>query len=316
MAKGLITEASSLAFPEGTTADEINFTVNRDGFVRNRRLGFDKLVTDFNVIGTNAKIDNVFYWRGPSFLCVIIKDDTPRTLLRIHAVDDDFSLVIEQEISDKNVETQIAQTTNLLVITTSSGDNPILCEYDSVANEILINDVDLYIRDFELVDDELSASERPAVLTDNHEYNLYNSGWYQVKADFNDASTRKNLIDAYLFTDSKYPSNADVPSVGIIDDGSGNIVFDADFVVDGEFGNSIAPRGHYVYNISTISRDTRLASPLIDGTPSNTLTLLGTVDLTGIPTFNPDNPSEGDPTGGGGIPPWQINDEGNLEFIP
>lgn len=314
---GLVTEASSLAFPEGATADELNFTIDRDGLIRKRRLGFANLVDDFTVTGNNAVLENAFYWRGPSYVCVIVTDDTPRTLLRIHAVDDDFTLVQEIQISDESVRTQVAQTTTLLYITTDNGDAPVLCEYDSIEEEIKVSLVRLYIRDFELVDDSLGVDTRPTTLTDNHKYNLYNSTWYQEKDDFNDGSTRKNVTTAYFDTTGQYPSNADVASVGVIDDGTGNIVFDANFVKDAEFGSSLAPRGHFVYRIEDIDRDARLLTPAASGAPSTTLALLATVDLSGVPTFDPDaGDSSGGPTGGGGQEPYEAPDLGFGEEIP
>lgn len=308
MAKGLVTEASSLAFPEGATSNELNFTIDRNGLIRKRRLGFDKLVADFAVAGVDVKLENVFYWRGPSLVGVIVTDSTPQTLLRFHAVDDDFTFIAEIVIATSVVTTQVAQTTTLLTLTTSSGTNPILCEYDGVAEEINVGTVGLHIRDFELVDDSLSASERPSVLDDNHKYNLYNSTWYQEKADFNDSSTRKNVAVAYFDTTTKYPSNADVASIGIIDDGSGNIVFDANYVKDAGFGSGLSARGHFVYNILNIDRTTRLATPDESGAPSTTITSLGTINLTGVPTYNPDAPDDGGsggPSGGGGVPPYE-----------
>lgn len=312
MSNGLITEASSLAFPEGATSDELNFTIDRNGLIRKRRLGFDKLVEDFSVTGTNAKLENVFYWRGPSLVGVIVTDETPQTKLRFHAVDATFTLVTEIIISDAVVSTQFAQTTNFLVITTSQGDNPIFCEYDSVALELRVNDVAIHIRDFELVDDDLGASQRINTLDENHKYNLFNSGWYQRKNDFNDGNTEKNVTDAFFDTVGFYPSNADVPSIGIIDDGSGNIVFDAEYVKDGEFGNSLAPRGHFVYNIFNIDRDNRILASQPDGAPSSTLSLISTVDISSLDTFNPDTPvEEGGSEGGGGQPPYQDQDAVN-----
>ena len=305
MAKGLVTEASSLAFPEGATADELNFTIDRDGLIRKRRRGMQNLVADFSVTGLNAAVENVFYWRGPSYVCVVVHDDTPRTLLRFHAVDDDFTFVSEFTISNSRVQTQIAQATNILAITTSTGENPIICEYSSTLETIRVNNVDLHIRDFELVDDGLAIDERPSAPSNNHDYNLYNSTWYQEKPDLNNASTRTNVRDAYFARTGDYPSNADVASVGVVDDGSGNIVFDADLVLDAEFGNSVAPRGHFVYNIFNIDRDARLASPEVSGAPSTTINFLGTINLAGIPTFNPDNPTADQPAGGGGTDPYE-----------
>jgi hypothetical protein len=304
MAKGLVTEASSLAFPEGATSNELNFTVDRNGLIRKRRLGFDKLVADFVIAGVDVKLENVFYWRGPSLVGVIITDNTPQTLLRFHAVDDNFTFIAQVVIATSVVTTQVAQTTTLLTLTTSSGTNPVLCEYDSIAEEINVGTVGLHIRDFELVDDGLGVSERIATIDDNHRYNLFNSTWYQEKADFNDASTRKNVSVAYFDTTAEYPSNADVASIGIIDDGSGNIVFDADYVKDAEFGSGLSARGHFVYNILNIDRTTRLSTPAVSGAPSTTITNLGTINLTGVPTYNPDDPDSGGPSGGGGVPPF------------
>ena len=306
MAAGLITEASSLAFPEGATSDELNFTIDRDGLIRKRRLGFDKLVTDFTITATNPKVENALYWRGPSLVVVIVTDETPQTTLRFHAVDADFTFINEVVIASGIVNTQVAQTTDLLTITTNNGDSPILCEHNSVTQIISVGSVSLYVRDFELVDDGLGASERTVTLTDNHKYNLYNSTWYQTKADFNDASTRKNVATAYFDTEAVYPSNADIASVGIIDDGAGNIVFDAGYVKDSEIGESIAPRGHFVYNINNINRAAKLAAPLTSSAPSTTITSLGTVSLVGIPTFNPDDliPAPDAPDGGGGTDPY------------
>jgi hypothetical protein len=312
MAKGLVTEASSLAFPEGATSNELNFTIDRNGLIRKRRLGFDKLVADFVIAGVDVKLENVFYWRGPSLVGVIITDNTPQTILRFHAVDDNFTFIAQIVIATSVVTTQVAQTTTLLTLTTSSGTNPVLCEYDSVAEEINVGTVGLHIRDFELVDDGLGVSERIATIDNNHRYNLYNSTWYQEKADFNDASTRKNVSVAYFDTTAEYPSNADVASVGIIDDGSGNIVFDADYVKDAEFGSGLSARGHFVYNILNIDRTTRLSTPAVSGAPSTTITNLGTINLTGVPTYNPDDPDDGaggGPSGGGGVPPYE--EDGN-----
>lgn len=308
MAKGLVTEASSLAFPEGATSNELNFTIDRNGLIRKRRLGFDKLVEDFVIAGVEVKLENVFYWRGPSLVGVILTDATPQTVLRFHAVDDDFTFIAQIVIATTEVSTQVAQTTNLLTITTSTGTNPVLCEYNSVSEEIEIGTIGLHIRDFELVDDGLGVSERIATLSDNHKYNLYNSTWYQDKDDFNASSARKNVSVAYFDRTSEYPSNADVASIGIIDDGSGNIVFDADYVKDAEFGSGLSARGHFVYNILNIDRTTRLSTPQESGAPSSTVTSLGTINLTGVPTYNPDEPDDDSgtgPSGGGGAPPYK-----------
>ena len=306
LVRGLITEASSLAFPEGATSDELNFTIDRDGLIRKRRLGLDNLVTPFTVEETNAKVENAFYWRGPSIVGVIVTDETPQSVLHFHAVDADFTLLTSVPIATSVVETQVAQTTNNLLITTDSENKPVICSYDPLTKEIEVSEVDIYIRDFELVDDALSASQRPVVLSENHEYNLYNAGWYQTRPDANDGGVSKNVVVAFDDEEGTYPSNADVPSIGIIDDGDGNLQFDSEFVAEADFGNSLAARGHYVYSINDIDREQRRLAPLIDGTPSTTLTPLGSTDITGSGTYDPE---EGGGSGGGGTDPYDPGDE-------
>lgn len=304
MAKGLVTEASPLSFPEGATTDELNFTIDREGFIRKRRMGFSRLASQYFVNTAGAKVENAFYWRGPSLACVIVTDETPQTILRFHAVDEDFTFIVEIPISNSVVNTQVAQTTSMLFLTLDNGQKPIVCEYNEQNEEIIVHDVEIYVRDFELVDDDLSASTRPNFLSENHEYNLYNAGWYQDRPDAKDNNTVKNVAVAFDNEVGVYPSNADVMSVGIIDDGNGKLVFDAEFVKEADFGNSVAPRGHYVFSILRFFRTDKLSLPTNDGTPSTTVSVLGSVTLDGVSTFDPDEDNGGGSEGGGGQDPY------------
>lgn len=302
LVRGLITEASPLSFPEGATTAELNFTIDRDGLIRKRRLGFEQIGLS-NSLENNGTVQNVEYWRGPSVVCVIVVDETPQTLLRFHAVNTDFELLTEIPVADKSTRVQFAQTTNLLLLTTETGDNPLLCEYDEETEGINVSDVSIFIRDFDVIDDDLGVPQRPISLTQEHEYNLYNAGWYQTRPDADDNKIEKNVAQAFKDSTGQYPSNADVSSIGIIDDGDGNLVFDSEYVEQADFGNSIAPRGHYVYNIRDLARLTRVLSPFTDGTPNTTLTPVGSTGLGGTDTFNPDE-GEDSGSGGGGIDPY------------
>ena len=306
--KGLNTESSALTFPEGFTADELNFVIDKDGLIRKRRLGFEELVTPFVVTEPFAEVENVFYWRGPSLVCVIVTDDTPQTTLRFHAVDDDFTFIAQLIISTAIVATQIAETTNFLVITTDSGANPIMCEYKEVTKEIFVNNVKIHVRDFELVDDGLEISENPTGLTDNHKYNLYNADWHLTRKDLEASKADKNVAQAYRDFTGEYPSNAQVASIGVIIDETGDTVFSPKDVEGANFGNSKAGRGHYVYDVNAFDRTVRLTTPDEDGAPSTTLTAIGTINFSGTPTYNPDEPVVTDPSapsGGGGVPPYK-----------
>jgi hypothetical protein len=300
LAKGLITEVSPLSFPDGATSNELNFTINKDGLIRERRKGFSYIYPLNTFAGATSKLENLFYWRGSKYAIAILTNGVPETYLRVHAIDENFTAIADVKIADAVVSTQIAELTNFLVITLSNNDKPILLEYLEASDSIVVNTVSLHVRDFELVTDDLTASENPTSLTDNHKYNLFNAGWFVSKKDEKDSNVFKNTATAYFDAFAKHPSNADSVSVGMITNSSGLLTFDADYVRDAGLGNSLAPRGHYVYPLDNYNRANKLSFPLLDGAPSTTLTALGTITLTGTPSYNPDTPNTGGGGGGGG----------------
>jgi hypothetical protein len=302
LAKGLLTEVSPLSFPDGATSNELNFTINKDGLVRERRKGFSYIYPLNTFAGAASKLENLFYWRGSKYAIAILTNDVPETFLRVHAIDANFTAVADVKIADAVVSTQIAELTNFLVITLSNNDKPVLLEYFDATDTIVVNTVSLHVRDFELVNDELSASENPAALTDNHKYNLYNAGWFISKKDQDQSGyPLTNTVTTYFNAFSNYPSNADSVGVGMITNSDGELTFDPEYVRDAGLGNSLSPRGHYVFPIDTYNRGSKLASPSLDGAPSTTLTVLGTITLSGTPSYDPETPNTG---GGGGTIPF------------
>jgi hypothetical protein len=302
LAKGLLTEVSPLSFPDGATSNELNFTINKDGLVRERRKGFSYIYPLNTFAGAASKLENLFYWRGSKYAIAILTNDVPETFLRVHAIDANFTAVADVKIADAVVSTQIAELTNFLVITLSNNDKPVLLEYFDATDTIVVNTISLHVRDFELVNDELSASENPAALTDNHKYNLYNAGWFISKKDQDQSGyPLTNTVTTYFNAFSNYPSNADSVGVGMITNSDGELTFDPEYVRDAGLGNSLSPRGHYVFPIDTYNRGSKLASPSLDGAPSTTLTVLGTITLSGTPSYDPETPNTG---GGGGTLPF------------
>lgn len=296
--KGLITEASPLAFPEGATSSEVNFTINKNGLIRERRKGFQRVYDQSSVYpGDNSVLENMFYWRGSGYVIAIITNDTPETYLRIHAMNETFVDIANIKIADARVSTQIAELTNYLVVTLSNEDKPILLAYNEDEATIDVSTITLHVRDFELVDDDLAASTNPSTLTDNHKYNLYNAGWYVSKKDETTAGNpRDNVVDIYYSAFSSYPSNADSVALGMITNADGEYTFDPEYVRDAGLGNSLAPRGHYIYPVDDFDRDSKVTTlgKNVDGSPSTTLSILGVVNLTGTPTYNPDDPDNPD----------------------
>ena len=303
LAKGLITEVSPLSFPDGATSNELNFTVDKDGLIRERRKGFSYIYPLNTFAGATSKLENLFYWRGSKYAIAILTNAVPETYLRVHALDANFTAVADVKIADAVVSTQIAELTNFLVITLSNNDKPILLEYLEATDSIVVNTVSLHVRDFELVNDGLTVSETPVTLSDDHKYNLFNAGWFVSKRDEDQSGNPLTAtVTTYFNAFSKYPSNADSVSVGMITNASGNLTFDPVYVRDAGLGNSLSPRGHYVFPIDDYNRTSKLAAPTLDGAPSTTLAVLGTITLSGTPSYNPDTPNTGG--GGGGTVPF------------
>src|SRR6185503_9986638 len=63
-----------------------------------------------------------------------------------------------------------------LFITHPSCD-PIVVEYDDEEDDLVAEGINVQIRDFEGVDDDLEIDEHPATLSNDHLYNLQNQGW-------------------------------------------------------------------------------------------------------------------------------------------
>lgn len=110
--------------------------------------------------------------------------------------------------------------------------------------------IDMEIRDFEGVDDGLVLEDRPSALSVLHQYNLKNQGWI---------TTNYDLVKAGL---SVFPSNSDIQVLGkdSLD------VFTAALLDKQFFGNSQAPRGHFI--IDAFDDDRAAVSGIALGTDS------------------------------------------------
>lgn len=303
--RGLVTEANALNFPEGATADELNFTVDKDGLIRKRRKGFTTLYPEYTVGRTDSVIDNVLYWRAAGVLLVVITDATPATRVRVHAVNETLDFIDEFVVASARARTEIAENTNFIMITTSISTAPLFLEYNPTSEVITLSTMKIYVRDFELVDDGLGIGERPLPLsglptpppldmTDNHLYNLYNAGWYKDRRiqniatqPFGDPIENFRTYSASGPPFGAYPSNADIVSIGVSINENGVTTFRPDELNGIDIGNTAAPRGHYVYDINDFDRDARIADKSLDGAPSTTLTQVSTIDLSSVSRFIP-----------------------------
>ena len=268
--KGLNTETSILNPEEGTTADELNMDLRLNKLIRARRLGLEQQSTDAATLGV---IIGAHYWQSADMFIVItaVNEPAPATYDTVHLYFHDGDMVFDEKWSVRVIKGNIkypnfSDIRNRVVIT--FGAKPLVfAKQESGCLDAWV--LDLYFRDFKLVQDGLGISERPVTLSDEHKYNVYNAGWYQNVQVFGGA---EYIATEGMFVEiAEYPSNADIVSLGLTADGDGITIFNGQSLETPLTGNSEAPRGHYVYNIREIDRQFRQANPAVDGVPNSTL---------------------------------------------
>lgn len=151
---------------------------------------------------------------------------------------------------------------------------PLSLQYDETTETCTVREVNVLIRDFVGVDDGLAVDDEPTVLTNDHLYNLRNQGWISANKSstggivtaYNPfglqiptASSSNDPITAYHTQFSRYPGNNKQWWVGrleVDDDASGLKAgeFDPNLLEEYYFGNTRAPRGHFIVDAFNIDR--------------------------------------------------------------
>ena len=269
--KGLNTETSVLNPEQGTTADELNMDLRLNNLIRVRRLGLENIGTDQQTAGN---IIGGWYWESADTFVLIglsILDAPSETdLITVYLYDGDLEYIEDWTIKvikgDATVP-NFSDIRNRMIVT--FGTRPfVFAKQPSGCFDAWY--VDLYFRDFKLLDDGLGISERKSTMDATHTYNVYNAGWYQdVQLQGGEEGNAAQLLANDI---GEYPSNADVLSIGIGADKTGITIFKPQSLETALTGNSEAPRGHYVFNIREIDRQNKTTNRLIDGVPNKTLT--------------------------------------------
>ena len=274
LTKGLITEASPLAAPEGSTSDELNMDLEIKGMIRKRRKGLEKKITDVSIDGI---VTGSYYWPSANLVVVSTLSDNPsKTLDTVHLYFRDASdLSVKYDyrfevLEDTASIPSFSEIRNRMLVT--FGATPFVFEYNKASTNLSAWSLQLYIRDFKVQDDGLSMSERPLSLNNAHKYNLYNSGWYRDR-DVSGGAI-EDPITKFFNELAVYPSNADIVYLGDFPNADGVDEFNPFKLQNADVGNSPAPRGHYVYNIRDITRSDKLISKEEDGTPPQTIDLV------------------------------------------
>ncbi len=237
-AKGIITEANSLNFPEDASIDEANFVLNRDGS-RQVRFGMDfeagYTATAVSSMTSAAIGVSCHEWINAGntvanqFAVVQVGDKLLVYNAAASTISANLIATIDASsvIIDETKEIQSSCGMGFFFFTSGSG-NPAVLEY--VGTTVTMRTINIKIRDFFGVYDGLRVDERPPTLSDAHKYNLFNQGWDLTKA---------NAVDSNRTT---FPSNAEIWFISK----DTNDDFAAAKLSKIDFGSSAAPKGRYI----------------------------------------------------------------------
>jgi len=269
---GLVTEQSKLAPAEGSTVDELNFTYNDDGSIRRRRYGLNKedgasfyslteAVTDtsaasygmWEAVGGDGDI-NLHVFQISSVLH-FVKDTSGNLTDQIQT----FTYELDDMLAPAFV------TTEDTPVSLTSGEGrlfvvgrkiePFYIDYDPDTDTISSTAVNLQVRDMTGLDDGYEVDFRPlTTLTEEHDYNLNNQGWWQTRRTTAGGSFVDPVAE-FESTNGAYPSNADIALLGMVDDGDGNLIYDPDYLLELTLGNTPAAKGHFIINPFNIPYD-------------------------------------------------------------
>lgn len=257
---GLNTELNDTTDALTNTSDELNCTLLRGG-KRGRRYGFN-IERDGQWFDTGEDIEahSVYFWSNAdediNFIIVqvnkklyIFNEDSPITLN-----DPKATINLSKYLYGNVTPLSMKTVTNNLFI---SGKNtyPLVIKYDSdtdTFSEPVVNN--LKFRDFNGIDDGLEVDEMPTTLSQEHLYNLFNQGWDMSIYNPDTKITSRLVIPEggglFFDTYSKYPANNLQWFMGKEKSGEYNTTD----LLNTYFGNTEAPKGHYILDYLTRSR--------------------------------------------------------------
>ena len=255
-AKGLITEATGLNFPENAWTDALNVTPDNKG-ITERRKGIDYELNseEFTVVRNDTTMatgrwTNVAGLGTRNFVVVQngstlyfyeeVQGESLSSNKKSFSIDlTSYDVAGNPGVSDINCE--FASGKGYLFVTHKYCD-PFYVAYDPNTDTITVTSITIQCRDFEGVDDGLDPDERLSTMSEAHEYNLLNQGW-DARIPVVGSGSKFQAIDRFKSEVTLYPSNSEQWWA------YKTATDQADFstYVDGiPFGNSLAPKGHYI----------------------------------------------------------------------
>lgn len=281
LGRGLITEAGPLNFPQEATTDELNCDLLPKG-QRKRRLGFD-LENDYvmssdsvdlaswafyaintstwNTVGGDGNLNFTVLQVGPTLYFYDLSETPLSSGLKSFSIDlNDYAAPSSNNLDRKIVQMDTGKGALFVV---GEAIESFYVSYDPELDDITTTQIDVQIRDFEGVDDELEVDNEPSTLSDEHNYNLKNQGWFSSGTGIEDPVT------LFFNSNSKYPSNN--KQWWQAKDSNGD--FSHTLMRKFAAGNTTAPKGHFIIDAfyqdrSSVSSVANLDVVAVDSRPS------------------------------------------------
>lgn len=265
--RGINTEASLLAYPDGFSVDEVNFDLDVNGSRRRRRgLQLESGGSDYALDGSTYSAGDVvrsFKWENVAgdsslnFTCQqvgnvlhIYKDLSVSTGTAIISANKSRAVVDLREYKVSSVNDQELAATPIDLaygrghaFIVGKNVEPFWIQYEPTTDTVTTTRIFIRERDFEGIEDGYSNSAQPVSAITSHTYNLYNRGW--KAAD----------ITTYQTAKTKQPSKAMVSYLGYrrattagIAEQDWTKAFSADKLDAELFQDASAPTGHFIRN--------------------------------------------------------------------
>jgi len=264
--KGLFTEGTPLNRPDGTSLDEENFELQKNGS-RKRRKGLNQLETiDTQLWAQGKSVEATYVWDNPTtsvdrilvvraFDRLYFKkensDGSFTNITDVIELEDYGSFSIVGPLDSTNAVGDLqAVSANGRLFCTAENRMPFYLEYDDTnVTATVINTLE---RDLAGVDDGLGVATNPSTTYSNeHTYNLKNQGWPAAH------------ITTYNGATSTDPSNSQVWYLGKkIDPATGIEVFDSAMLDAQDFGTLQAGKGRYIRDLINTGRSIDLSNTL------------------------------------------------------
>jgi hypothetical protein len=243
-AKGLMTEATPLNFPDDYSLDEANLLLDVDGS-RSRRFGIETEANGTTTVTTtpNTTVGMSFYkWEfaddlaantigvvqvGQKLYFLDMENDAPSSNILNSGAAVDFSA--HMSTSTQHPRLSFAAVNGILLCTSSDFKYPLKISYDTDTDTMTVTQQNILVRDLWGVDDGLAVDEEPNPLTDKHNYNLLNQGWISA-----------NITTWGL----PAPANTHIMHIGKDSTGA----WTEATLRESFFGNSPAPKGKFIIN--------------------------------------------------------------------